>query len=82
MSVIICKEDIEFTRAVPSVRSVVSAQVDGDVAWIMSTSRTKGIFHGREIDSAGVELVVLSKSPQRWRIRSIHWSSHNAKKTK
>lgn len=75
------QEDIEFARAVPSVRSVLNAQIDGNVAWIVSTSRTNGTFHEREIDSAGVELIVLSKSSAGWRIRAVHWSSHDNKKT-
>jgi ketosteroid isomerase-like protein len=75
-------EDIEFARAVPSIRSVLNAQIDGNVAWITSTSLTKGTFHEREIDSGGVELMVLSKSPQGWRIRVIHWSSRKTKPNK
>jgi ketosteroid isomerase-like protein len=75
------QEDIEFARAIQSVRSVLKAQIDGNVAWIMSTSRTNGTFHEREIDSTGVELMVLSKSSAGWRIRAIHWSSHDNKKT-
>jgi ketosteroid isomerase-like protein len=75
------QEDIEFARAVPSVRSVLNAQINGNVAWIVSTSRTNGTFHEREIDNAGVELMVLSKSSAGWRIRAIHWSSHDNKKT-
>ena len=75
------QDDIEFARAVPSVRSVLKAQIDGNVAWIVSTSRTNGTFHEREIDSAGVELMVLSKSSAGWRIGAIHWSSHDNKKT-
>ena len=75
------QEDIEFARAVPSVRSVLNAQIDGNVAWIVSTSRTNGTFHDREVNSVGVELMVRSKSSAVWRIRAIHWSSHDNKKT-
>jgi len=74
------QEDIEFARAVPSVRSILSAQIKADVAWLVSTSRTNGTFHRREVDSAGIELMVLTKSAQGWRIRAIHWSSHDNKK--
>jgi hypothetical protein len=48
----------------------------------MSISRTNGTFHEREIDSIAVELVVLSKSSAGWRIRAIHWSSHETKRNK
>jgi ketosteroid isomerase-like protein len=69
-------DDIAFSRAVPSKRSTLTVQIEGDVAWIVSTSRSNGSFHGREINSVGTELVVLTKSANGWRIRAIHWSSH------
>jgi ketosteroid isomerase-like protein len=74
------KEDIAFAGAVPSTRSVLTVQVEGDAAWLVSTSRSNGSFHGREINSVGTELIVLTKSSQGWRIRAIHWSSHDTKK--
>lgn len=67
--------DIEFARAVPSVRTVRQVMVRGDVAWIASTSDTKGTFKDRAINSTGAELVVLTKHGARWMISSIHWSS-------
>lgn len=72
------KEDIAFSQAVKSVDSLLHVQVEGDAAWVISTSQTRGSFRSREINSVGTELVVLSKSPQGWRIRAIHWSSHEA----
>jgi ketosteroid isomerase-like protein len=73
--------DMAFAKAVPSTRSDVRVQIDGNTAWLTSTSRTKGSFGGREINSTGSELIVLSKSAQGWRIRAIHWSSHDSKKS-
>lgn len=67
--------DIEFARAVPSQRSPVWVVVRGDVAWATSTSRTRGEFRGREINSEGAELMVLTRTPAGWRISAIHWSS-------
>lgn len=72
-------EDIAFAQSVRSDRSLVAVQIEGNTAWLTSTSRTKGSFRGREINSTGTELLVLSKSAQGWRIRAIHWSSHEAK---
>jgi ketosteroid isomerase-like protein len=75
------QEDIAFSKAIASTRSSVRVVVDGNVAWASSTSVTEGWFNGRAINSAGAELVVLSrvgapgKQPGRWRIRAIHWSS-------
>jgi ketosteroid isomerase-like protein len=74
------KEDIAFARAVASVRSVLKVQIEDGVAWLLSTSLTRGSFRGREINSEGTELAVLTKSAQGWRIRAIHWSSHETKR--
>jgi ketosteroid isomerase-like protein len=74
-------EDIAFASAVQTTHSVLSAQIEGNAAWMVSTSRTCGSFHGREINSVGTELAVLMKSLKGWRIRAIHWSSHDAKKS-
>ncbi len=73
------KEDIAFARGVQTNRSVLSIRLEGNTAWIMSTSRTRGSFRGRQIKSVGTELMVLTKSLQGWRIRAIHWSNHEAK---
>ncbi len=71
--------DIEFARAVPSTRSALRVVTDGNVAWISSTSVTKGTFRTRAINSVGAELMILSRTSGTWRIRAIHWSSRAAK---
>lgn len=68
-------QDIEFARAVPSTRRVKQVTVKGDVAWVASTSETKGTFNARAIDSTGAELVILTRHGDRWMISGIHWSS-------
>jgi ketosteroid isomerase-like protein len=72
--------DIEFAKAVPSARSDVRVQIDGNTAWLNSRSRTEGEFKGRPVNSNGAELIVLTKTPEGWRIRAIHWSSHKVTK--
>ena len=67
--------DIAFAQAVPSQRAEPTVMVSGDVAWVVWTSRTTGTFRDRAINSAGAELVVLSRAPEGWQIRAIHWSS-------
>ena len=52
-----------------------SDQTVEDVAWVMTRSRTMGSFKDREIDSKGVETVVLQHVKDGWRIAHIHWSS-------
>ena len=67
--------DIEFARAIRSQRGPVRVRVNGNVAWATSTSITEGQFRERAINSAGAELMVLTRTPRGWRISAIHWSS-------
>ncbi len=67
--------DIAFSQAVPSTRGEPTVTVSGDVAWVVGTSRTSGTYRDRPINSAGAELMVLSRTAEGWRIRAIHWSS-------
>lgn len=67
--------DIAFAKAVPEERTSFSYTCEGDVAWLVSTSTATGKFNGRDINSNGAELLLLSRSPKGWRIRAIHWSS-------
>jgi ketosteroid isomerase-like protein len=69
--------DIAFARAVPSTRTEPVVVVQGDVAWIVGTSRTTGTYRDRPVNSAGAELMVLTRTPDGWRIRAVHWSSRN-----
>ena len=73
-------EDIAFVGATKTERSPITIKREGNVAWATATSKTTGIFHGRKIDSSGVELMVVTKDSAGWRIRAIHWSSHEAKR--
>ena len=67
--------DIQFAQAVPGQRAPVRVRVVGDVAWAWSTSTTQGEFRGRQINSAGAELMVLHRVQGSWKISAIHWSS-------
>ncbi len=70
--------DIEFARAISGVPTLVSAQIAGNVAWVSTTTVTRGEFKARAVNSAGAELLVLTRASAGtpWRIRAIHWSSH------
>ena len=67
--------DIAFAKAVKSERSPVQVRIEGNTAWTSSTSITQGTYNGRAINSSGAESMVLTKGPDGWRIRAIHWSS-------
>lgn len=70
--------DMAFAAAVPRERGPIEVTVRGDVAWAVSTSRSRGTYREREIDSRGAELVVLSRDGGDWRIEAVHWSSRSA----
>jgi ketosteroid isomerase-like protein len=71
--------DIEFARAVPSKRTVLSVTVVGDAGWIASKSENVGRMGTRSINSVGAELIVLRKRDTGWKIAAIHWSSRTRK---
>lgn len=66
--------DMAFAQAVPRERSELMVVVEGDIAWVTSTSTAVGTYRGREINSRGGELMVLSRTPEGWMIRAISWS--------
>lgn len=70
--------DMAFAAAVPRERGPIEVTVHGDVAWAVSTSRSRGTYREREIDSRGAELVVLTREGGTWRIEAVHWSSRSA----
>jgi ketosteroid isomerase-like protein len=67
--------DIAFARVVKGRRSPVDVTIRGDVAWIVATSTTRGTFRGEAVNSAGAELMVLTRGMDGWSISAIHWSS-------
>lgn len=69
--------DIAFARALPARRAGQGVRVEGNAAWVSTTTVTEGTYAGRAINSAGAELMVLSREAPGgdWRIRAIHWSS-------
>jgi uncharacterized protein DUF4440 len=67
--------DIAFGKAVKEERTSFSYKCEGSVAWLVSTSTATGKFSGRDINSDGAELLLLSRTPKGWQIRAIHWSS-------
>jgi ketosteroid isomerase-like protein len=67
--------DIAFARAVDREAGPVRVTTRGDVAWATSVSVMRGTFREREVNSRSVELMVLERTPNGWRIVAIHWSS-------
>jgi ketosteroid isomerase-like protein len=67
--------DISYAKSMNSTRGPIRVSVRGDVAWASSTSTTTGESRGRQVNSAGAELMVLTRTAAGWRISAIHWSS-------
>jgi len=67
--------DMQFAAALPAHRGPIRVVLAGDVAWATSTSETRGTWREREINSTGVELMVLTRRGTGWVIRAVHWSS-------
>ena len=67
--------DMQYARSTRTTRGPINVTVMGDAAWAESTSENSRTVEGRTTRSSGAELMVLSRTPQGWRIRAIHWSS-------
>lgn len=71
--------DMEFAKATKVEVDDRQAGEAGDVAWILTRSRTSGTFKDQQVDLRGTETMLLRKTPEGWRIVHIHWSSAKAK---
>ncbi len=71
--------DMEFAGA--TSRTVIDQQSgeNGDTAWVLTRSETSGTFRDQEIESLGVETVILRGGEKGWRIIHLHWSSRAKK---
>ena len=67
--------DIKYAKAVSSITTLTSYTCDGNSAWLVSTTKSRGTFRGRAVNSVGAELMILGRTPRGWQIRAVHWSS-------
>lgn len=73
--------DMEFVSATRTEITSRESGADGDVAWVLTRSKTSGSFRGKEVATVGAETMVLSRRDDgSWRIVHVHWSSHAAKR--
>jgi ketosteroid isomerase-like protein len=73
--------DIAFARAVRRQAGPIRVVVRGEIAWATSTSTMRGTYRDRPVNSQSVELMVLERVAERWRIAAIHWSSRTLRPT-
>jgi len=67
--------DMSFLGRMHSEILFRKVTVSGATAWVGTTSRTTGEYHGTDLELESAESMVLSLGPGGWRIRAIHWSS-------
>jgi ketosteroid isomerase-like protein len=73
--------DMEFVAATQTEITSRESGANGEVAWVLTRSKTIGTFRGKEISSVGTETMLLVRGAKgAWRIVHIHWSSHAAEK--
>ena len=67
--------DVQFASSVK--REVIDQRTEmlGDYALMLTRTRVSGTFREREINSRGVETLVLRRTADGWRIVHVHWSS-------
>ena len=71
--------DMKFVQS--TSREIVdqASSSSGDLAWVITRSRTKGTYREKPIDVVGTETMVLRRAEGVWKIVHIHWSSRAAK---
>ena len=69
--------DMSFAAATKMEVVEQEHQEDGDTAWVLTRSTTKGQFRESEIDALGAETMLLRRTSSGWRIVHIHWSSRS-----
>ena len=71
--------DIDYAKAVKSDVSEVTVEAGSQIALVARQSRSHGKFRDKDVDSFGLETMVLQRIDGAWKIVHIHWSSRKAK---
>lgn len=67
--------DGRFLKAMDREILTQKVTTEGSTAWVSTVSTMKGTYSEREIDMTSLELAVLKKEGDNWKIAAIHWSS-------
>ena len=52
-----------------------SVTIDRNTAWVSTQTHTWGTYSDRKLDLNSLELAVLKKEGENWKIAALHWSS-------
>lgn len=67
--------DGQFLSAMNRELITQEISVEGNTAWVSTVSSLKGTYSEKEMDITSLELAVLKKDSDMWRIVAVHWSS-------
>lgn len=67
--------DGKFLSAINREEVSQDIKIEGNVAWVTSKTKMTGTYSGRDIDMNSLELAVLKKENNTWKVVALHWSS-------
>lgn len=70
--------DIAFVSQMSDEVTSQTEHVMGDMAMVLTESRTTGTFREREINSISIETAILHNTGDGWKIIHLHWGSRAA----
>ena len=66
--------DLEFAKGMKAARMPVQQTVRGDVAWVRTSTEFRGTFEGKPLALLSLETMVMTREPEGWKIKALHWS--------
>ena len=66
--------DLEFAKGMKATRKPVQQTVRGDVAWVRTSTEFRGTFEGKPLALLSLETMVMTREPEGWKIKALHWS--------
>jgi ketosteroid isomerase-like protein len=65
--------DIAYAMAVQQETLRDGVTITGEVALYTRQYRATGRYRDRDVDRTGIEALILTRTPDGWRIRHVHW---------
>ena len=66
--------DLEFAKGMTAKRMPVRQTVNGDVAWVRTSTEFRGTYEGKPLALLSLETMVLTREVDGWKVRALHWS--------